>query len=417
MFNTYDIFGGAAKATSRLFKGLRKIISIHINYVVKYKSTDYSNVSLYNTKIMKRIYNKICTGINNRVIKWTRSKNSCSAAFPFNTDIMPSFDKGFYKLDADIVHLNWICNGHISLDMISKIKSPIIWTLHDSWAFTGGCHITFDCTRYMEGCGKCPQLSSESLKDISYKLLKKKHKKLSDKDITIVTPSNWLADCARKSSLFRNRPIYVIPNGLDTEVFKPIQKSVAREVWGLPLDKKLILFGAMNSVADPNKGYKYLQAALEKLNLEKWSDGIELVVFGANNLFCDELSIYKTNVIGSINDEQSLAVLYNACDVMIVPSISESFGQTAVESMACGTPVVAFRATGLLDIIDHKESGYLAKAYEPDDLASGIRWVLEDEKRWRSLSNNSRKKVLENYNIDVISQRYFNLYKKICEKT
>ena len=177
-----------------------------------------------------------------------------------------------------MINLHWINGGYLKIGTIAKFKKPIVWTLHDMWAFTGGCHYNVDCTNYTTSCGNCPQLHSHKETDLSRWIWKRKARAWQNLNLTIVTPSHWLAKCAASSSLLKNVRIEVIPNGLDTKQYKPIEKSLARSILGLPEDKQLILFGAMSATSDPRKGFNFLQSALQNLSQSGWGEQVELVV-------------------------------------------------------------------------------------------------------------------------------------------
>ncbi|NEO27037.1 MAG: glycosyltransferase, partial [Kamptonema sp. SIO4C4] len=277
----------------------------------------------------------------------------------------------------------------------------------------GGCHYTEGCDRYQESCGQCPQLASQREKDLSHQVWKRKQKAWKNVNLTIVTPSRWMADCVQASSLFRERRVEVIPFCLDTQLYRPIERPIARQLLNLPPDKTLILFGAIAATADRRKGFHLLIEALQRLSQSEQLTNTELVVFGADEPDNPLDLGFKTHYLGSFADDISLALVYSAADVMIVPSLAESFGQTASEALACGTPVVAFNATGLKDIIDHQENGYLATPYEVEDLAQGIAWVLAGEERYQKLSVNAREKVENCFNLELQANAYHALFKDI----
>jgi glycosyltransferase involved in cell wall biosynthesis len=313
------------------------------------------------------------------------------------------------ELNPDVVHLHWINGGMIKIENLPKINAPIVWTLHDNWAFTGGCHIMWECEKYKSNCGSCPHLGSIKEFDLSRRIFNRKQNTFSKlPNMVIVGLSRWLEDCAKKSSLFLNHKIINIPNPIDTNVFKPFGKKQARELWNLPQSKKLVLFGAMSATSDINKGFKELTESLNLLN----DENMEFVIFGSSEPKEKQPFNIKTHYLGHLNDDVSLVTLYSAVDVMIVPSLQEAFGQTASESMACGTPVVAFGHTGLLDIVEHKKTGYLAKPFDTNDLADGIKWVL-NATNYDELSVNARKKVVREFDSSVVSDRYIELYHKV----
>ena len=327
---------------------------------------------------------------------------------PFSPSIVPDrITSKINIIDPSIIHLHWICGGFIRIETLKKIKKPIVWTLHDSWAFTGGCHIPYECMGYRENCGKCPTLGSKREHDLSRFVLERKIKSWHDLDITVVTPSTWLSDCAKNSNLFSNSRIEVIPNGIDINQFKPIDKETARDQLSLPKDKKLILFGAVNSTSDPNKGFNHLKDSLSHLEKLKNTD---LVIFGGENSIDLQDCKFKIYSLGKIYDDNTLALIYSAADVFVAPSLSENLPNTILESLACGTPCVAFNIGGIPDLIEHKKNGYLASPFDSKDLAVGIKWILDDEK---TLSENARQKVLDEFNILDVAYRYSELYKSI----
>ena len=317
------------------------------------------------------------------------------------------------QLNPDIVNLHWVLNGYLRIETLPRLNKPLVLTIHDMWPFTGGCHYTEDCDKYKTGCGACPQLGSNRSSDMSRWVWQRKAKAWKDLNLTIVASSTWMADCARASSLFQNRRVEIIPCCLDTSKYKPVDKQIARELLNLPQDRQLVLFGAISATTDRRKGFYLLQPALEQLSKAGWSDRIELVVFGTSE---PEQPIdlgFKTNYLGYVRDDVMLALIYSAADVMVVPSVQEAFGQTASESLSCGTPVVAFNDTGLKDIVDHQQNGYLATPFEVDDLAKGIAWVLEDGERQQKLRFHARQKSLREFSWDVQARRYLSLYEEI----
>ena len=329
----------------------------------------------------------------------------------FLPDSLPSKVK---PLVPDIIHLHWVANAMMRVETCRRFNRPLVWTLHDSWAFTGGCHVPFDCTRYREACGECPALGSARALDLSHWLWLRKQRSWGGLNLTVVTPSNWLAHSARTSSLFKDIRIEVIPNGLDLVRYKPIDRRIARELLSLPQEKKLILFGGKSGTSDRNKGFHLFAKALQEVAFREWRDTAEVVVFGSLEPVQPPDLGLKTRYLGWLNDDVSLALLYAAADVFVFPSIQEVLGYAAMESMACGTPCVAFNQGGVSDLIDHEHNGYLARPYEPASLAHGILWVLGDESRRRELSFQARQKVERDFALENVAGRYVELYRDIC---
>ena len=231
--------------------------------------------------------------------------------------------------------------------------------------------------------------------------------------MVIVTPSRWLAECVRSSSLFSGQPVEVIPYGLDTHFYKPMDKNAARERWNLPKDKKLVLFGAMQATSEKRKGFQYLKPALDALAIPGGRGELELVIVGASQPTDPPDLALKTHFIGQLHDDASLALLYSAVDVFILPSTQDNLPNTVLEALACGTPVVAFDIGGVPDMIDHHVNGYLAKAQDPLDLARGIEWVLKDSRRNVGLGKAARKKAVTHYALEIQANRYRKLYEKV----
>ena len=409
LLNTYDISGGAAIAAYRLLKGLQQNGAQAQMLVQSKKSDDYSIIGP-KTKWQKA-FSKIRPVIDSIPFRFYKQRKKII----FSPAILPeNISKKIQDINPDIVHLHWVAGGFIKIESLAKIKMPIVWTFHDMWAFTGGCHYDEDCGKYINNCGRCPLFGSNKQKDLSYKIWKRKKKAWENLDLTIITPSSWLGECAKKSSLFHKTRVEVIPNGIDLNRFKPIDKNIARNILYLPKDKKLILFGALSVLSDKRKGYPLLKEALKKYFFKENKD-IELVIFSSSRPRDEENLGFKTHYLGRLNDEISLSLVYSAADIMIIPSIQEAFGQTASESLACGTPVVAFGITGLLDIVDHQKNGYLAKPFDTIDLEHGIKWVLEDNNRWKKLSENARAKVVNEFNIVKVAKRYEDLYKDVIK--
>lgn len=406
--SAYDNLGGGGRAAYRLHKSLLEN-GVDSKMLVLNKTIDEAQIIGLLNSPLSRIYDLIVQIINYLPIK--KYKREKYIGWSTNRVSSGRTLKWINSLNPDIIHLHWIGNSMLSIKEIKKIKQPLIWTFHDSWAFTGGCHVPFPCTKYTQDCGKCPQLNSLKHKDPSLRTLSIKTKHWKSTTIKITTPSQWMTECVKNSSIFSQSSPITIPNGIDIDNFKPIDKIIARQILNISSEKKIILFGAIGATEDKNKGFNLLISALNKLI--KIDNSFQLLVFGSSKpLFHTEYS-FSVNFLGRINDDITLSLLYSCADVMIVPSMTESFGQTALESMACGTPVVAFNTTGIKDIINHKVNGYLANPYDPNDLASGILWILSNTDNYQTLSYNARKKVIETFNIKIVDQKFISLYKSI----
>ncbi|MEL4306292.1 glycosyltransferase family 4 protein [Methanococcoides sp. LMO-2] len=411
LINTSDLQGGAARAAYRLHQGLQEIGVESRMLVQKKTSTDNSVIgpktnikgprsSSWNLMAVARYL------VDRLPLAYYDYHNF--QQMDWSPQWLPhNIHKKINRIHPDVVHFHWICQGFVPVQEVAKIKQPLVWTLHDMWAFTGGCHYNGTCDGYKNKCGTCPQLSSGKGNDLSNWVWKRKKKYWADLDFTVVTPSRWLANCASSSSLFEDKKIEVIPNGLDLQKYKPVSKDEARRALKLPLDKNLILFGALNSTGDKRKGFQYLRSAVGMLSDEF---DFEAIVFG-NSDDGDQLDI-PINYMGRLPDNM-LNSIYSAADVFVAPSVQDNLPNTIMESLACGTPSVAFDIGGMSDMIVHKENGYLAKPFDVDDLAKGIEWVVEQDQRKEYLSEASRKYVEKNFELKSIAKKYADLYSEL----
>jgi glycosyltransferase involved in cell wall biosynthesis len=405
--NGSDHEGGSSKAALRLLHGLLGAGAETALYVQRRSGSDplVQGPGSRCAKVKGRIRPSIeetLLGIPPRKVQGP----FCAAWLP---------DRLFPKVTGfapDILHLHWVARM-MRLETLARFRTPLVWTLHDSWPFTGGCYLPLDCTRFRESCGCCPVLGSSREEDLSRQVWNRKRQAWRGLNLTLIAPSRWMAERARASSLLGSLRVEVIPNGLDLARYQPVDRRAAREHFSLPQDKKLILFGALGGLSDRNKGFHLLNDALRELAAGSLRDRIELVVFGSSAPEVPPDLGFKTHYLGWLSDEARLAQLYGAADLFVFPSIQESLGYTAMEAMACGTPCVAFRQGGVPDLIDHQENGYLARPYEPADLARGMAWVLEDEERWDVLSVRARDKIVQEFGMDKIAGRHLALYREI----
>jgi glycosyltransferase involved in cell wall biosynthesis len=404
--NHSDISGGAARAAYRLHKGLLAQ-GVNSQMLVQSKISDDFTVIGSQTKLQKAA-EKIRPMLDSIPVHSykDRAQDLFSPSWvPFSGLV----DK-INELNPDVVQLHWITSGMMSIKDLSKIKAPIVWSLHDMWAFTGGCHYDQKCGGYKKLCGDCPILGSKNEKDLSRKVwLRKKSSFAGLSNMTIVGPSKWMAECAASSSLFQNNSIVNLPNPIDTQIFSPFCQAEARKLLNLPLDKKIILFGAMGATSDPRKGFKELAEALDDLPRD-----YVLVVFGSGAPQTPQGFKQKTHYLGRLQDEVSLRILYSAADVMVVPSLQENLSNVIMESLACGTPVVGFSIGGNGDLIEHRKNGYLAKPFDKYDLTNGINWILQNENPTQ-LAQAAREKVMLEFDSILIAKKYIELYDRVSK--
>lgn len=413
LINTADAGGGAPAAGMRLLKAL-KTKDIDARLIVQDKKTGDESVYQVNTGFLGKLkarYNFyreripfIVFQAENRLVRFAFSTAKTG------TDITEEA----YIRDADILHLHWTNQGFQSIkNLICLVRGdkPVVWTLHDMWAFTGGCHYAGNCYHFTRQCGHCHMLRKPEAKDISYKGWQRKMHLFWDKDsVVFITCSNWLAGQARSSTLLQGYRIEVIPNPIDTEVFYPEDKAAMRLKWGIPADKMIILFGAAN-ITDRRKGITYLVEALDILKTS-YTDEIEIVLFGKNKSFDTGMLSFKVHEVGIITDQQHLTELYSLADVFVTPAIEDNLPNTVMEAMACGTPVVAFNTGGIPDMVDHLHNGYLAECKSPVDFAAGITFVLNTIGSSR-LGDNARRHVLQNFTNEIVAQKYIQVYRSL----
>jgi len=306
------------------------------------------------------------------------------------------------ELAPAVVHAHWTGQGFMRLESLGRFGRPAILTLHDLWGLTGGCHVAGHCRRFEAGCGRCPMLRGWPW-DLSKRVVLRK-RRAWPRTLRVVAPSRWMAEEARRSAALRTSDIRVIPNGLDTALFRPVDKRLCRGVLGMDPAADHVLFGAVRASSDENKGLPSLRKALEYLAARRprrKSPPLHLTIFGAWAPETDLAFPFPVTWLGPIRDDRILALAYAAASLVVVPSKSESFGQVASEALACGTPVACFDTSGLKDVVTHRVDGYRAKPFDPEDLAEGIAWCLKNSAalgragRRRAESDFDRRRVAE----------------------
>lgn len=409
ILSSFDIKGGAARAAFHLHQALRKI-GLQSSMLVQQKFSDDPWVHCM-IPAKGAWLADIRTFLDAVPTKWHKGKmrSLFSPAWLYSSRLVRKINES----DADIVHLHWINNGFLRLEDIAKIEKPLVWTLHDMWAFTGGCHYDAECGKYNQSCGACPVLGSSNPKDLSSRVLRRKASAWENTALTILATSNWLADCARSSTALGNCNVQVLPNSIDDGRYKPIDRTTARKAFGLPLDKKLILFSAVSADKDHRKGMRYLLPALEKVISSNHGNQIQTIILGASEFDENKAQELNAHYIGYLNDDISQVLLYSAADLVVAPSLQENLSNTVMESLACGTPVVAFNIGGMPDMIEHQVNGYLVDGMNANNLSEGIAWVLADDGRLDELSLAARKSVLNRFGMEQVGHQYEALYQNI----
>ena len=412
--NTYAGNGGAGRACSRLNKAL-KAEGIDSQLAVNFLFRDNPEV----VNLSKGFFNKWFTAFGIILERYYSKLFTKPLPIPFS---FPLWGRDLSKLEllrsADIIHLHWINHAFlrpVDLAKLSALNKPIVWTFHDSNAFTGGCHVRYECDHFIKECGNCPVLKNAAIDDKSHKIWLQKKNAYAELKFTVVAPGRWMADSVRMSSLLRLNKVVNIPNTLDTQIFKPSDKVVARQVIGLDTEKFILMSGFMPSRMDMHKGTSYLVDAIELFadNYGIDPNEMELIIFGNR----DEKNVpdfpIRTTFLGTINDDEKLALCYSAADVFLAPSLEDNLPNTVMESLACGTPVAAFRTGGIPDMVLHKQNGYLAEYRSSADLARGIAWVYSANRQ--VLSANSRKTIEDHFSEHTIARQHIELYESLLK--
>ena len=413
LINTSETAGGAAVACNRLLRAIRKQDKDAQLLVRDKKSNGTFVTSTTNSWFKKKLnfYRFVYERLS--FLPYERSKQIRFAFSLANSG--EDISKNTLIKEADILHLHWINQGFLSLKSLEKLfilGKPVVWTLHDMWAFTGGCHYAGDCSEYKNSCGNCPFLKNPKVKDLSYRILKRKGKIFEKaKNLTFVTCSNWLAEKAKESKLLKNFSIKSIPNPIDTDLFSPQKRENARRKRNIPPDKKIILFGAAN-IFDTRKGWKYLTQSLEILNKNypTIKDKVELMIFGKAQ---EEINLpFKVHNLSYLSNPEEIADVYSLADIFVLPSLEDNLPNTVMESLSCGTPVSAFNIGGIPEMVEHNKTGFLATDKNSEELAVGIYKTLfnQDQVEIRTAC---RQKVMCSYSENIVADLYWNLYKTL----
>lgn len=389
LLSYHDSNGGAGIAAGRLKVALEKV-GHRVDYLVREKASTSDSVKLGNGLIswLKFIAERLF---------FLRFEKDKSIRFLFNPGVFGSdISKHPLIQQADIVHLHWVNFGFLSVSDIAsltRLNKPVFWTLHDMWAFTGGCHHSGSCENFQHSCGDCKFVKNSNPSDLSNRMWEAKKTGFASKNLHIITCSDWLGNRAKQSSILGGHAIKTIPNAIDTEFFSPKASSL-----GLDPNKKYVLFVAMR-VNAPAKGFHLLKEALQYLD----ASTIELLIVGGK--MTEELPL-KAHNFGQISDPARMRDIYAAADVFVTPSLEENLPNTIMEAMACGTACVGFEVGGIPEMIEHQVTGYVAQAFDPVDLAKGIQWSLNN----KEAGSKSRERSLQLYDQSIVAQQHLAYY-------
>ena len=409
--NTSERTGGAAVAASRLMEALCNY-GVKAKMLVRDKETQSLTVSALPGQRRSQ-----CHFLWERFVIWLHLHFRRQHLFDIDianagTDItrLPEFQ------EADVIHLHWVNQGMLSLKDIRKILEsgkPVVWTMHDIWPATAICHYARGCEAFQTECRHCPLMSGAL--DFSYRVWQQKQRMLQGQRVTYVACSQWLADEARKSALLKGQLVISIPNPIDTHVFRPQDKQEARQALNLPTDKRIILFVSQR-VTDPRKGMSYFVDAVAKLvekHPEMKQNTVVAILGGHAEDVASQLSL-PACPLGYVSNPKRIVEVYNSADAFVLPSLEDNLPNTLMESMACGVPCVGFQVGGIPEMIDHRQNGYVARFRDVDDLAAGIRYVL-DEADYAELSKSAVQKVAHSYSQQSVAKRYVEIYESAIQ--
>ena len=408
--NYWDDYGGAGKAGYRLHLGLRQL-GIESRMLVKRKVT----TDPYVAEIMPpttRWWQRLAEFVSDWVTERLGWQYLC---YPSSFRLLRyPWVQGADVVNLHVVHTNYF--SHTVLPRLSR-ERPVVWTLHDMWAITGHCVYSLDCTRWQTGCGKCPRLADYTAlrRDTTAWLWKVKRWLYQRSRLTVVTPSRWLGDLARQSPLLAGVDVFVIPNGLDTDVFRPSDKAPVRQALGIDPESRVVMSGAANP-EDSRKGGHLLLAALNRLD-PTLRRQIVLLIVGRGGDAWQAKGDFKVLLVGPIENERFMAMCYAAADVFVLPTLADNLPNSLLESLACGTPCVSFAVGGVGEVVRSDETGYLARPGDADDLARGIALLLMDDSLRCRLSTQCREVAVREYALEVQAQRYRELYEQLIHRS
>ena len=413
LLSTSDSLGGAALAAVRLQQALARHTPVQARLLVQEKKTDNPAITSIGEGFPGRQL-ALARFIGERLV-YLPQEISPDKRFAFSPAAFGARLHAHPLVQtADVLHLHWVNFGFLSthgIGQLAALQKPLVWTMHDMWPFTGGCHHSGDCERFRQSCGQCRFMKRPSAHDLSHRVWHRKQQAYAAARLFPVACSRWLAGRAEAAGLFAGRPIRTLPNPLDTDVFRPIARAEARRALGLPENKKLVLFAAMR-VEAPMKGFSFLQEMLQRQAALRPRADTELLVFGSAKATDFEHLPNKTHALGLLRDPHRMALAYAAADVFVTPSLEENLPYTVMEALACGTPVLGFRVGGIPEMIEHRRTGYLAAYRSAEDLLAGLEFLLSDENATQR-SHLARQFVLAHYAEAVVARQYAALYEAI----
>lgn len=425
--NTYDDRGGAARAAFRAFLAVSALPGVEAVFITRSKSTGHPAV-LEDRSPRTLLFGEQAAAHDQRALKRLHPLRQRA---PYSVNRLADTAHGVVRATRpDLVHLHWPHAGFLRIESLPLLGAPVVWTLHDMWAFTGVCHYAGDCRRYLEGCGRCPMLASDDPADVSARVFARKRAAYARTRLHLAAPSKWLADLASRSPLLAGLPVDVTPNGLDTGAFAPLDRAAARAALGLPGEGRLLLMGADHALNDPRKGCAALLEALAQGGPAGGSGsrpgaGFRPVVFG--NAPADDRQLRAAErcgaiLLGPLRGDEALARAYSACDLYAFPSAQDNLPNTVMEALSCGLPVLALDIGGLRELVRHGQTGMLAEVSEATGAsACGMHSFLQALQdfpvhRLDEMGRAARADALARFSLEALGRRHQTLYSAALER-
>jgi glycosyltransferase involved in cell wall biosynthesis len=418
--STYDIKGGAARAAYRLHRGLREI-GHDCRMAVRYKDTADDSVVCIGPKPGSQEDERaffLDVVIQGHYIDAHRTDVS-NTLFSLS---YPGYDLTKLPLvrEADVINLHWVAQyqSPLTLHRLFSLGKPVVWTLHDQWPFTGGCHYAAGCEKYRGDCDGCPQLSDDSF-GLTAAVLNDKASLFKDAGLTIVTPSRWMGACARDSRLFRDLRVEVIPNSVETDVFSPLPKGEAKERLGISCDTFTLLFGAEYG-NEKRKGFQELREAIGSCLGDPMvqdllsEDKIKMICFGHPDADLSSIGIPVIS-LGYLKSDEDVRMAYCAADIFVQASLEDNLPNTILEAMSCGTPVVAFGVGGMPDLVEDGATGQLIPFRDTLQMGHALRSLLFDANRRELMGEECRRRMEQGYALRIQAKRYLELYNELVD--
>lgn len=419
-----DHDGGAARASYRIHRSLIESQEARVSSHLRVISRLTDDVSVIGGPPLNQnaLWRIVQSRLSRHPLRHFKSNNRIwhSTLWP-DTGLGSELYQSYCRGEADIVHLHWLSNDTISIEEIGRLPMPLVWTLHDQWAFCGSEHyaeatlhgeMKLHSERYTCSYNPDSRPNDESGPDLNRRTWKRKRKSWRKK-MQIVCPSSWMAHCVKRSSLMSDWATHVIPNPIDLKLWSPCDKMQARQFLGLPTNPPLLLFGAMDGLSNPRKGGDLLHEVLLRLHNDVIGTPLEtteLVVFGQSRHTQSVNLGFPVHYFGRLYDDISLRLLYAAADLFLIPSRQDNLPNTGLEAHACGTPIVAFNCGGLNDIVDHGTTGLLVEPYSSAEFACAIRSLMSDSLRLRYFADSARRRAERLWNPKRIAALYADVY-------